>query len=147
MSDEHRHLQHHHLNEGDEITAAPYLLDAAAADAYSASVKEPQRRRSKNIHSDPQAAAAAGFAKPIAAGEQTIAVMMQLIADRFGESFYRGGRFEAVLIKPVLYGDTLAARAKVERIANGFAELSMRVENQRGEAVLTGTARAPLAAQ
>ena len=142
MSDQSRHL-----NEGDVIAAAPYLLDAAAAEAYGASVKEPSHRRSKNIHSDPQAAAEAGFAKPIAAGEQTIAVMMQLIADRFGGDFYRGGRFEVALIRPVLYGDTLAAWAKVERIANGFAELSMQVENQRGEAVLTGTARAPLAAR
>jgi acyl dehydratase len=139
--------EHQHLSEGDVIAAAPYLLDDAAAEAYGASVKEPARRRIKNIHSDPRAAAEAGFAKPIAAGEQTIAVMMQLIADRFGEDFYRGGRFDVALVKPVLFGDTLAARAKVERIANGFAELSMRVENQRGEAVLTGTARAPIASR
>jgi acyl dehydratase len=132
------------LAEGDELAATPYMLDADAAEAYGKSVKEPARRRAKNIHSDPAAAAAAGFAKPIAAGEQTIALMMQLIAERFGENFYRGGRFEVALIKPVLYGDTLNARARVERIANGFAELSVRVENQRGEAVLTGTARAPL---
>jgi len=136
--------ENQNLAEGDEIAATPYLLDAAAAEAYGTSVQEPPRRRTKNIHSDPAAAAEAGFAKPIAAGEQTIAVMMQLIADRFGENFYRGGRFAVALIKPVLYGDTLNACARVERIANGFAELSLRVENQRGEAVLSGTARAPL---
>ncbi|HVA80209.1 MAG TPA: MaoC family dehydratase [Candidatus Binataceae bacterium] len=135
-----------HLGEGSEIAAAPYLLDADAAEAYGLSVKEAPGRSAKNIHSDPEAAARAGFSKPIAAGEQTIAVMMQLLADRFGEDFYRGGRFEVALVKPVLYGDTLNARARVERIANGFAELSMRVDNQRGEAVLTGTARAPIAA-
>ncbi|HUY27172.1 MAG TPA: MaoC family dehydratase [Candidatus Binataceae bacterium] len=134
-----------HLGEGSELAAAPYLLDADAAEAYGQSVKEPPRRRAKNIHSDPDAAAKAGFSKPIAAGEQTIALMMQLLADRFGEDFYRGGRFEVALVKPVLYGDTLNARARVERIANGFAELSIRVDNQRGEAVLTGTARAPVA--
>lgn len=138
--------EHLHFKEGEELVAAPYLLDADAAEAYGKSVKEPPRRRVKNIHSDPAAAAEAGFAKPIAAGEQTIAIMMQLIADRFGEDFYRGGRFEVALIKPVLYGDTLKARARVERIANGFAELSIRVMNQRGEAVLTGAARAPIAA-
>jgi hypothetical protein len=132
------------VNEGDEIAAAPYLLDDAAGEAYTASVEEPPRRRSKNIHSDPEAAAKAGFTKPIAAGEQTIALMIQAIADRFGENFFRGGRFEVALIKPVLYGDTLSARARVERIVNGFAEMTLRVENQRAEAVLTGTARAPV---
>ncbi|MGH7778844.1 MAG: MaoC/PaaZ C-terminal domain-containing protein [Candidatus Binataceae bacterium] len=137
--------EHLHFKEGEELVAAPYLLDADAAEAYGKSVKEPPRRRIKNIHSDPAAAAEAGFAKPIAAGEQTIALVIQLIADRCGEAFYRGGRFEAALVKPVLYGDTLRAFARVERIANGFAELSIRVENQHGEAVLTGVARAPIA--
>lgn len=131
--------------EGARIAAPPYLLDEHAAETYVRSVEEPKRRRQQNIHTDPEAAARAGFAKPIAAGEQTIAVMMQLVVDQFGAAFFSGGRFEAALIKPVLYGDTLMAAATVDRIAGGFAELSMRVENQRGEAVLTGTARAPLA--
>ena len=144
MSAGNQELRNKELKAGDEIAAAPYLLDDAVGEAYVDSVEEPPRRRTKNIHSDPEAAAKAGFTKPIAGGEQTIALMIQTIADRFGEDFYRGGRFEVALIKPVLYGDTLAAHARIERIANGFAEMSIRVENQRAEAVLTGTARAPI---
>jgi acyl dehydratase len=53
----------------------------------------------------------------------------------------RGGRIEVALTKPVLFGDTLTSRARVERIVDSErAELKIRVENQRGEEVLVGSA-------
>jgi len=55
--------------------------------------------------------------------------------------FVRGGRIEVALTKPVLFGDTLISHARVERIiGDESAELKIRVENQRGEAVLVGSA-------
>jgi MaoC like domain len=134
------------LKPGAAFAGAPYLLDDDAAHAYERGVKEPERRRARevNIHNDPAAAARAGFTRPIAAGEHTIAVMMQLLVDRFGAGFVRGGGYEVALIKPVLYGDTLVAHAEVERVDNGSAALKIRVENQAHEEVLTGTARVRL---
>jgi hypothetical protein len=134
------------IKPGAAFAAAPYLLDDDAAHAYERGVKEPERRRARqvNIHNDPAAASRAGFTRPIAAGEHTIAVMMQLLVDRFGTGFLRGGGFEVALIKPVLYGDTLIAHAEVERVENGSAALRIRVENQARDAVLTGTARVRL---
>jgi hypothetical protein len=131
------------LRPGAAFAGAPYLLDDDAAHAYERGVKEPERRRPRlqNIHNDPAAAARAGFTRPIAAGEHTIAVMMQLLVDRFGMGFLRGGGYDVALIKPVLYGDTLIAHAEVERVENGSAALRIRVENQAREAVLTGTVR------
>jgi acyl dehydratase len=129
------------LRAGAQFQGAPYLLDAGAAEAYGNSVAEPSRRRRKNIHSDADAAAKAGFAAPIAAGEQTIAVMAQLLIDRFGMRLLRGGRIDVALVRPVLYGDTLIAKAEVERADGDHAELRLCVENQRGENVLTGSAR------
>jgi MaoC like domain len=131
------------LRPGAAFAGAPYLLDDDAAHAYERGVKEPERRRPRlqNIHNDPAAAARAGFTRPIAAGEHTIAVMMQLLVDRFGMGFLRGGGYDVALIKPVLYGDTLVAHAEVERVENGSAALRIRVENQACEAVLTGTVR------
>jgi acyl dehydratase len=137
------------LAPGAAFAGAPYLLDESAAHAYERGVKEPERRRPRrqNIHNDPAAAARAGFNRPIAAGEHTIAVMMQLLVDRFGMGFLRGGGYDVALVKPVLYGDTIVAHAEVERVENGSAALRIRVENQAREAVLTGTARVRLGTQ
>jgi len=128
---------------GSEFSAVPYLLDDAAAQAYERGVKEPPRRWRTNIHTDRDAASKAGFTAPIAAGEHTIALAMQLIVDRFGERFMHGGGFEVALIKPVLFGDTLTVHARVARADERNLELDLRVENQKGEPVLTGTARVP----
>ena len=126
---------------GTELTAPPYLLDDAAAEDYRRGIKEAPRRRRQNIHTDRNAAAKAGFAAPIAAGEHTIAVAMQLLVDRFGERFLRGGAFEVVLIKPVLFGDTIVAHARVNRIDGDAIDLAIWVDKQSGARVLDGTAR------
>ena len=128
---------------GTEFSAVPYLLDDAAAQAYERGVKEPPRRWRTNIHTDREAASKAGFTAPIAAGEHTIALAMQLVVDRFGERFMHGGAFEVALIKPVLFGDTLTVHARVTRVDPKNLELDLRVENQDGVRVLTGTARVP----
>ena len=126
------------LSTGAEFVAKPYLLDDAAAAAYAQGIKEASRRKGKNIHSDRDAAAKAGFRAPIAAGEQTIAVAMQLIVDRFGERFLRGGAFDVALIKPVLFGDTITAHARIAGSENGNLKLDIWVDNQQGERVLSG---------
>jgi acyl dehydratase len=127
---------------GAEIVSQPYLLDAAAAKAYGEGIESPRRRGSRrSIHDDKDAARDAGFVAPIAAGEQTIAVIAQFLADNFGMRFVRGGRIEVALTKPVLFGDTLTSHARVERMVDDErAELKIRVENQRGEEVLVGSA-------
>lgn len=129
------------IQVGAEIVSPPYLLDAAAAKAYGEGIESPRRRASrKSIHDDQDAARTAGFVAPIAAGEQTIAVLAQFLADNFGTRFIRGGRLEVTLTRPVLFGDTLISRAKIERVDSDRAELNVRVENQRGEEVLAGSA-------
>ena len=128
---------------GAELVSAPYPLDAAAAKLYHDGIEQPARRRPpRGIHDDKDAARKAGFVAPIAGGEQTIAIVAQLLADNFGMRFVRGGRIEVSLTKPVLFGDTLTSHAKIISVdpnANR-AELQIHVENQRGEQVLTGTA-------
>ena len=133
---------------GSHLAGVPYLLDDAAAQAYERGLRQPPRRRPRNnIHTDRAAASRAGFAAPIAAGEQTIAVAMQLVVDTFGERFLRGGGFEVALIKPVLFGDTIAAHARIARAAQDRVELDLWVVNQHGAQVLTGTARVRAAEQ
>ena len=129
------------LSSGDVIVSAPYLLDADAAHAYGQAIEGPVRRSPpSNIHSDDQAARKAGFAAPIAGGEQTLAVMTQLLVDRFGMRLLGGGRIEIAFTRPVLFGDTITAHARVERADGERIGLEIWVENQRGEKVLVGTA-------
>ncbi len=131
------------IRVGAEIVSQPYLLDAHAAEAYGEGLESPRRRASrKSIHDDKVAARNAGFVAPIAAGEQTIAVIAQFLADNFGMRFVRGGRLEVALTKPVLFGDVLISHARIERVDldHDRAELNIRVENQRGENVLSGSA-------
>src|SRR5271168_2915909 len=105
------------IRVGAEIVSQPYILDAAASKAYREGVESPARRSSrKSIHDDKDAARNAGFVAPIAAGEQTIAVLAQLLADNFGMRFMRGGRLDVALTRPVLLGDVLISRARIERV-------------------------------
>jgi len=133
---------------GSEFATAPYRLDDACAQAYERAVKAPRRRRRRiNIHTDRNAAAKAGFVAPIAAGEHTIAVALELIVDNFGERFLRDGSFDVALVKPVLFGDTLTAHARVARVEPEKLELDVWVENQEGAQVLIGKARVRAARQ
>lgn len=129
------------IRVGAELVAPPYTLDAGAAKAYHDATEHPPRRRPpRGIHDDNDAARKAGFTAPIAGGAQTIAVVTQFLADNFGMRFMRGGRIEVSLTKPVFYGDTLTARAKIVSIDASNTQLQIRVDNQRGDDVLVGTA-------
>ncbi|HEY6419756.1 MAG TPA: MaoC family dehydratase [Candidatus Binataceae bacterium] len=131
------------VRSGVEFASAPYCLDADTAEAYRRANHGPRRRRpAGGIHDDNSAANKAGFVAPIAAGEQVLAVMAQLLVDRFGMGFLSGGRIEIAFVKPVLFGDTIVAHARIEleRSSDTHLELAIRVENQRGENVLLGTA-------
>ncbi len=130
------------IRDGEEFASSPYLLDADAAHAYGQAIEGPPRRQPpRNIHSDNEAARKAGFEAPIAGGEQTLAVMVQLLVDRFGMRFIEGGRIEIAFTRPVLFGDTITAHARVVERGGDPIALDLRVENQRGEQVLAGTAR------
>jgi len=126
---------------GAEYVSAPYLLDAAAAEAYAAGIEEPVRHRRSNIHNDPDLASRAGYAAPVAAGEHTLAVLANFMVDCFGMSFLRGGRLAVAFIKPVFYGERLMAHARAGPVAKASRELEVWVEDSRGDRVLTGTAQ------
>lgn len=136
------------MEVGCQFAGATYLLDDTAAQAYERGLKHPPRRESRtNIHTDRVAATRAGFAAPIAAGEHTIAIVMQLVVDTFGERFLRSGGFEVALVKPVFFGDTIAAHARIARAEQDHLEIDLWVVNQHGAHVLTGTARVRTAEQ
>lgn len=128
---------------GRELVSTPYLLDSDAAHAYMAAIEGPPRRPRPTIHSDSEAARRAGYRAPIAAGEQTYAVMVNFIVDTFGIGFARGGSIDAALIKPVFFGDRLTMHVKVTAAGSNGTELEIWTENDRSQRVLVGTAHLP----
>ena len=86
------------------------------------------------------AAKKAGYRAPIAAGEQTYAVLANFLVDLFGVDFLRGGRLEAAFTKPVFYGDRLTSHARVTTASGSAIEVEVWVDNDRGERVAIGTA-------
>ncbi len=129
------------IRVGTTLKSGPYVLDADAAKMYGAAIESPARRGPRaGIHDDRDAARKAGFVAPIAGGEQTIAVVAQFLGDEFGMRFVRGGRLEVSLTRPVLFGDTLTSHASIVAVDAQCATLKIRVENQRGEDVLVGSA-------
>ncbi|MDO8434924.1 MAG: MaoC family dehydratase [Candidatus Binatus sp.] len=129
------------IRVGARWSSTPYVLDDASAERYGKAIESPPRRSPRRgIHDDEQAARTAGFSKPIAAGEQTVAVIAQFLADKFGMHFLRGGRIDIALTKPVFFGDTLISHVEVEAVEDGRATLRIKVENQRGESALIGAA-------
>ncbi len=129
---------------GREFVSAPFLLDSDVARAYSAAIDAPPRHRPRpTIHSDYETARTAGFRAPIAAGEQTYALIVNFIVDTFGVRFAQGGRSEAAMIKPVFFGDRLTMHLRVTGAGAGALELEIWTDNDRGERVLAGTARVP----
>ncbi len=132
------------LAVGREIVSAPFLLDSDVAHAYSAAIEAPPRHHPRpTIHSDIEAARAAGFRAPIAAGEQTYALAVNFIVDTFGIRFARGGRAAAAMVRPVFFGDRLTMHLKVIGAEGGALELEIWTDNDRGERVLAGTAHVP----
>jgi acyl dehydratase len=126
--------------EGEEYISAPYQIDDETAEAYIRAIEAPPRRRLANIHNDSEAARRAGFRAPIVAGEHSLAVLTQFLADCFEMRFLRGGRFEVAFVKPVFVGDRLTAHVRVASAGAKETTLEVWVQNDGGVRVLTGTA-------
>ncbi|MGH7949962.1 MAG: MaoC family dehydratase [Candidatus Binataceae bacterium] len=134
-------LEQAQIADGAEFSSTSYVLDRERHLAYGRSIETPPRRRPPaGIHDDPAAAAKAGYAAPIADGEQVLALAARMLCERFGMVFLRGGSIDIAFIKPVYFGAELTARARVTRIRDGFAELDVWVENRDQDRVMVGTA-------
>lgn len=133
-----------HLEVGREFAGEPFPLDETEALAYAAAIERPAQRRPRpSIHSDPEAARKAGFRAPIAAGEQSYAMVANFLVDLFGIAFLRGGKLEAVFLKPVFYGQRLTVHARVSARSGSATEMEVWVENEDRDRVLTGKAIVP----
>lgn len=99
------------------------------------------------LHTDEVfATRAAGFPTVFAHGMLTMGMTARVLTDWVGDGRLR--RYGARFLRQVWPGDTLTARAEVTGISEvegrRVAEFDVVTRNQKGEAVLTGTATADI---
>ena len=125
-----------------QLKAVSRTLTAEKLVAYSED--SANALRGTSIHTDAEVAKAKGFGAPVAQGLMSADYISELMLAVFGQGWLLGGRLALAFVRPVLAGDTLTANGRrSERLDEGsFSRETYEVwcENQRGEAVMLGTA-------
>jgi hypothetical protein len=104
-----------------------------------------------NLHTDLDKAREAGLPGIIVSGTQFEGHLIDLLVETFGEDWFAAGSVEAKIPKSLMLGDTVQPKAMLREIYDDDGGrtflLDIRCENQRGEAVLVGTASCRLSLQ
>ncbi len=125
----------------------------ATGDDLAALTKVVDRRRcwmfsgpGRNYHTDPEEARKLGFPNIVVQGMMSTCFASQLMVDRFGEGFLRGGRMDLKLTNVLWADERVTARARVrERSREGALErvhCDVWVEKDDGTRILIGDASA-----
>jgi acyl dehydratase len=131
------------------VTGTPVSPLAKQARADQMAVYSMISPFSKNIHTDLEAAQAAGLRLPIMQGQQQMSFMCELMAGYFGEAWFTSGWVKAKFTSPVYAFENLSIRAAVsgESLEAGGArqELEVWVEDGKGAKTAVGWASAKIA--
>lgn len=99
-----------------------------------------------NIHSDEEVARKKGLGGVIVQGGQLCGYLNEMLVKTFGDGYVRGGEIAVSFIRRVLPGDTVVTHGKVlgSTVTDGIERVECEVwlENQDGEKVTVGTAKA-----
>ena len=102
--------------------------------------------RGSSIHVHPKVAKAAGFETTVAQGLMAADYISEMMELLLGKEWYEYAKLSLAFTRPALRGDTLTANGRLaESVEEGAVVRKVYevwCQNQRGEAVATGTARA-----
>jgi acyl dehydratase len=105
----------------------------------------------KNLHTDLEAANAAGLSTVVVSGTQWEGYLVGLLVEVFGRAWFSGGQLDIKIPRSVKIDETVQPKARVEaREQEGErvrVALAVWCENQDGETVLVGTASCAVGAQ
>lgn len=100
--------------------------------------------RPNSIHTDPEWARKKGFKGALVQAMMSTAYVSQLMVERFGEGFVKGGEISVSFLKPVYAGDTLTVEGKVKSIEPEGGKSRVVVDvwcrNEDGVMTMAGTA-------
>lgn len=105
----------------------------------------------KNLHTDLEAANAAGLSTVVVSGTQWEGYLVGLLVEMFGTAWFHGGQIDIKIPRSVKIDETVQPKARLKaREQEGDRvriTLSVWCENQDGEQVLVGTAWCAVPAQ
>lgn len=137
----------------DGKLAAEFQMSQQAIDAFGALVgqRAPHLKRKPGTghHADPAAARSVGLRGPVAYSLHYYGHVADLMTQRYGERWLRGGEIAVAFLKPVCAGDDVRVVVgerpvqRPEQVANGSHGFQIDVYNQLGELVAAGVATLP----
>ncbi len=131
------------LKPGDSLPTVTKHVTRAQVEAYADASGD-----HNPLHLDLIFAARTAFGRPIAHGMLTLAFVMEMMTQAFGQRWLEGGRLRVRFKGPVYHGETVSAEGKVlretEEEGRRFLECAIALKNPKGEDVVIGTALAPL---
>ena len=127
-----------------ELTAVARTLTQERMMAYSED--SANALRGSSIHVHPKVAKAAGFETTVAQGLMAADYISEMMELLLGKEWYEYAKLSLAFTRPALRGDTLTANGRLaESVEEGAVVRKVYevwCQNQRGEAVATGTASA-----
>ena len=97
------------------------------------------------VHYDDAHARSLGFRESIAHGSLVVALLSEMLTERFREGWLAGGTLGVKFVRPIYAEDTITADGQIvaEGMEGGALEwiLDVWCENQSGERVIVGSAR------
>lgn len=134
------------LNEdvGRVFTGRARQLTLARALALSGGPLDQPDWPEKNLHTDLNAANAAGLAEIVVSGTQWEGYLVGLMLELFGMAWLHHGQLDIKIPRSVRIGETIQPKARLESrmVEAGTLRVSLKVwcENQDAVEVLVGTA-------
>lgn len=132
------------LEVDQEIHGRPYALTRERLLAFSGGPLSAADWPARNLHTDGEKAAEAGFDAPIASGIQYEGHAIKLLLEVFGDAWSRHGTLRTKYVRPVPVGDTVRTLLTVTAIEDGICTMRVLCEKANGDPALVGIATCPM---
>lgn len=136
------------MQPGETRAGRPRLMSLGRVLALSGGPFATPGWPAKNLHTDMDAARAAGLATIVVSGTQWEGHMVGLLVDTVGPGWFVGGTIDIKLPRSVKVDETLTPRLTLtgfeDRAGRRTALFDVAVTNDNGDEVLVGTASAPV---
>lgn len=136
------------MQPGDVRAGRPLVLSVARTLALSGGPFDSPCWPDRNLHTDIEAAQAAGLSEVVVSGTQWEGHLVGLLVRTFGIGWFDGGQLDVKLTRSVKVGETVQAKLRLDAVTHtedrNVAELTVWCENGEGDQVLVGTATCPI---
>ncbi len=119
-----------------DVAAVVKAIDQAMIDGYARASGD-----FNPVHVDADFARGTPLGGTIAHGMLVLAFISEMMAAAFGRAWVNSGRLDVRFRNPARPGDTVTARANAARPVNGALQYNVECVNQKGEVLISGSAR------